>query len=148
MRRALGVMAVAVVLLGACAAPTGTGGGAVGETEIRRGVVEQVTPVQIASNHHTGIGAVLGGAVGLGLGSLIGNGTGRDVAMALGALGGGALGNEAQKRYDQPVAGEQIVVRLASGVLVAVTQPDRGLLRVGQAVYVEGSGEGARVVPR
>ena len=142
----LGMMVAVVLLLAACAAPYG--GQGPGEVELRRGVIEQITPVSIASNHHTGIGAVLGGAVGLGLGSLIGNGTGRDVAMALGALGGGALGNEEQKRYDQPVAGVQIIVRLANGVLVAVTQPAAGFLSVGQAVYVEGSGEAARVVAR
>ncbi|MEF9997075.1 MAG: glycine zipper 2TM domain-containing protein [Burkholderiaceae bacterium] len=145
MRQVLGTMAISVLLLGACAAPSG---GGVGETEIRRGVVEQITPVQIDSNHQTGLGAVVGSVVGLGVGSLIGAGTGRDVAMVLGALGGGLAGNEVQKRRDQPLAGEQVLVRMQNGVLVSVTQANRGVLRVGQAVYVEGNGEGARVVPR
>ena len=68
-----------------------------GEREIRSGVIEQITEVQMASNHHRGIGAVVGGVAGLGLGSLIGAGTGRDVAMVLGAVGAALTGNEIQK---------------------------------------------------
>ena len=59
-----------------------------GEMEIRQGVIEQMMPVQIQSNHHRGVGAIVGGLGGLGIGSLIGGGTGRDVAMVVGALGG------------------------------------------------------------
>jgi outer membrane lipoprotein SlyB len=39
-------------------------------------------------------------------------------------------------------------VRVRSGVLVAITQPVDARLKVGQRVYIEGSGEGARVVPQ
>ena len=136
--------AVLVLVLAACAAP----GPQPGEMEIRRGVIEQITPVQIQGNQHQGVGAVVGGLAGLGIGSLIGGGTGRDVAMVLGTVGGALVGNEVQKRHDRPVAGEQIIVRNSSGVLVSVTQPAGAGLRVGQRVYNEGSGEGARVVPQ
>ncbi len=137
---------VAILALGmmACAAA----GAQVGETEIRRGTVEQITPVQIASNHHQGVGAVVGGLAGLGIGSLIGGGTGRDVAMVLGTIGGAVGGNEIQKRHDQPVQGQQLIVRTSSGVLVAITQPVNPELRVGQRVYIEGNGDGARVRPQ
>ena len=64
-----------------------------GETEIRSGVIEQITEVQIASNHHRGVGAVVGGVAGLGLGSLVGGGTGHDVAMVAGTVGGALAGN-------------------------------------------------------
>ena len=117
-----------------------------GEMEIRQGVIEQITPVQLQTNHHRGLGAIVGGLGGLGIGSLIGGGTGRDVAMVAGALGGALLGNNVQKRYDQPVPGQQIIVRLKSGVLIAVTQPVDTSLKTGQRVYIEGSGEGARVI--
>lgn len=70
----------ALAVLGVCAAASAQ----TGETEIRRGVVEQITPTQIQSNHHQGVGAVVGGLAGLGIGSLIGGGTGRDVAMVVG----------------------------------------------------------------
>ena len=85
---------------------------------------------------------------GLFLGSLIGAGTGGDVAMVLGALGGPITGNEIQKRRDTPEPGQQIIVRVTSGVLVMVTQPVDSRLRQGMAVYIEGNGDGARVIPR
>lgn len=119
-----------------------------GTTEIRQGVIEQITQVQLQSNQHRGLGAIVGGLGGLGIGSLIGGGTGRDVAMVAGALGGALFGNNVQKRYDQPVPGQQIIVRMKSGVLVSVTQPTDPSLFTGQAVYIEGNGEGARVIPR
>ncbi len=133
-----------VLLLAACAAP----GSQSGSMAIRQGVIEQIMPTQIQSSHHTGVGAVVGGLAGLGIGSLIGGGTGRDVAMVAGAIGGTIAGGELANRYSQPVAGQQIVVRTTSGVLVSVTQPVTPGLRVGQRVYIEGSGESARVLPQ
>src|SRR5262249_24434264 len=94
-----------------------------GPMEVPQGVIEQITPTPIHANHHPGIGAIIGGLGGLGIGSLIGAGTGRDVAMVAGALGGALMGNNVQKRYEQPVEGQQIIVRITNGVLVAVTQP-------------------------
>ncbi|MNH36916.1 hypothetical protein D3C79_977590 [compost metagenome] len=101
------------------------------------------------TNHDSGVGAILGGIGGLGLGSLIGQGTGRDVAMVAGALAGAAGGNYVEKKkYDQPVDAQQIIVRTQSGVLVSVTQPINPTLRKGMNVYVEGAGNEARVVPQ
>lgn len=119
-----------------------------GETQLREGRIEQITPIDIASNHHQGLGAVLGGLGGLGIGSLIGGGSGRDVAMVVGAIGGAVAGNEVQRRNAQPIPGQQIIVRLYNNVLVQVTQPMGPFLQVGQPVFVEGYGENARVVPR
>ena len=119
-----------------------------GEMEIRQGVIEQITETQLQTNQHRGLGAIIGGLGGLGIGSLIGAGTGRDVAMVAGTLGGALLGNNVQKRYDQPTPGQQIIVRVKSGVLVQITQPLDPNLRPGQRVYIEGNGEGARVVPQ
>jgi len=116
--------------------------------EIRRGVIEQITAVQIQTDHQPGVGAILGGAAGIGIGSLIGAGTGRDVAMVAGAIAGGLVGNEVQKKHDQPIAGQQIIVRMSNGVLVSVTQPVNPALRQGQRVYIEGNGNSARVVPQ
>jgi len=119
-----------------------------GEMEVRQGVIEQITAVQIPTNHHKGLGAIIGGLGGLGIGSLIGAGTGRDVAMVAGTLGGALLGNDIQKKRDQPEQGQQIIVRLKSGVLVQITQSVDPRLLPGMRVYVEGSGEGARVIPQ
>jgi outer membrane lipoprotein SlyB len=136
--------AALALTLTACAAP----GGQPGEAELRSGIIEQITPVQLQSNQHAGVGAVVGGLAGLGIGSLIGGGSGRDVAMVLGTVGGAVAGHQVQKKYDQPVAGQQIVVRTTNGVLVSVTQPANPGLRQGQKVYIEGSGEDARVIAR
>jgi outer membrane lipoprotein SlyB len=127
-----------------CAAP----GPDYTEQEVRQGTIEQITPVNIANNQAQGLGAILGGAAGVGLGSLIGAGTGRDVAMVAGAIGGAIVGNEVQRNNTQPIPGEQIIVRTSHGVLVAVTQPVGPPLRVGQRVYLQGSGENTRVIPQ
>lgn len=141
-RLTVGVAAVALaLLLSACAAPPPQ------PVEIRQGVIEQIIPTQIASNHHQGVGAVIGGLAGVGIGSLIGGGTGRDVAMIAGAVGGALAGNEIQKKQEQPIPAQQIIVRTSSGVLVVVTQPDGPRLYVGQRVYLQGNGEQARVTP-
>lgn len=146
MKRFLARVPVAILVLGltACGSP----GPQPGEMEIRRGTIEQINAVQLASNHHQGVGAVVGGLAGLGIGSLIGAGTGRDVAMVLGTVGGALAGNEIQKKHDQPVPGQQVIVRTSNGVLVAITQPVNPVLRVGQRVYIEGNGDGARVLPQ
>jgi len=133
-----------ILALTACAVP----GPQPGEIQIRAGVIEQITLVQLQSNHHPGVGAVVGGVIGLGLGSLIGGGSGRDVAMVLGTVGGAVVGNEIQKKHDQPIPGQQIIVRTSSGVLVSVTQPVNPNLFAGQGVFIEGNGENARVVAR
>ena len=144
MRSLTAVLAfVLAVVLGGC---QGMGGSQPVPVEVRSGKIEQITPVQLEGDHDVGLGAILGGVAGAGLGSLIGAGTGKDVAIAAGAIGGAFLGNYAQKKYESKQPGEQIVVRLTSGVLVVVTQPVGSYLRVGQRVYVEGAGQSARVV--
>jgi outer membrane lipoprotein SlyB len=139
--RRLGALVLALTLA-ACASPEPA------PLEIRSGVIEQINPTQIASNQHQGVGAVVGGLAGVGIGSLIGGGTGRDVAMVAGAVGGALVGNEVQKRNAQPIAGEQVIVRTSTGVLVVVTQAVGVPLRVGQKVFIQGYGESARVTPQ
>ena len=58
------------------------------------------------------------------------------------------LGNNVQKRCDQPVPGQQIIVQLKSGALVQITQPFDPNLQPGQRAYIEGNGESARVIPQ
>lgn len=139
---------LSITLITACV-PFDAGSGGAGEMEIRSGKIEQITQTQMQTNHDSGVGAILGGLGGLGLGSLIGRGTGRDVAMVAGALAGAAGGNYAEKKqYDQPKDAQQIIVRTNSGVLVSVTQPINPSLSKGMNVYVEGSGSEAKVVPQ
>jgi len=75
----LSAFALALIL----AACVGPGIQAEQPMEIRHGVIGQITLVQLPSNHHMGVGAIVGGMAGLGIGSLIGAGSGRDVAMVL-----------------------------------------------------------------
>jgi len=137
-------MMLVAVLLAACA----TQPPQADQMRIREGVIEQITPTQIQGSDHAGVGAILGGIAGIGLGSLIGQGTGRDVAMAAGAIGGTVAGAQAGRNFATPIAGQQIFVRTTSGVLVEVTQPVDHSLRVGQNVWIQGNGENARVIPR
>jgi outer membrane lipoprotein SlyB len=138
---------IVTATLSACAGNgMGMGGGNPPPEEIRAGHIEQITNVQVQHPHELGIGAILGGAGGAAIGSLIGAGTGRDVAIAVGALAGAVGGQYAQNRYEKPQPAQQIVVRLNSGVLVVVTQPPNYNLYKGERVYVEGSGSTAHVV--
>jgi len=137
------LVTILVVSLAGCASGGMGMGGASAPVEVRQGRIEQITEVQVHHPHELGVGAILGGAGGAAIGSLIGAGTGRDVAIA-GAVGG----QYAQNRYDKPQSAQQIVVRLNSGVLVVVTQPRNPELRKGERVYVEGSGPSAHVVPQ
>jgi outer membrane lipoprotein SlyB len=135
--------AMAVFLAG-CAVPASQQA----SVSIRQGKIEQISPTEIPTSHHAGVGAVLGGLAGVGIGSLIGGGTGRDVAMVVGAIGGSMAGGQIAERYSKPLEGQQIFVRVDSGVLVEVTQPVTPGLRVGQRVFIQGNGEAARVLPQ
>ncbi|HEX6827537.1 MAG TPA: glycine zipper 2TM domain-containing protein [Burkholderiales bacterium] len=139
--------ALTLVLAFVLAGCAGTGGYQA-PPEVRQGKIEQITAVQLEHPHQLGVGAILGGAAGAGLGSLIGAGTGKDVAIAIGAIAGAVGGQYAENKYESKKPGQQIVVRLGSGVLVVVTQASNPALYVGQNVYVEGSGQSAMVVPR
>lgn len=143
--------AMAISTLVACGSTGGGmmgGGGPPPPVEIRTGVIEQITETQVKSTHDQGLGAIVGGIAGAGIGSLIGAGTGRDVAIAAGAIAGVIGGNMAQNRYfDKPQAAQQLIVRLNSGVLVAITQAPNPALARGMRVYVEGQGHEARVLP-
>ncbi len=140
--------ALLALTLAACAQMGGMMGGASAPQEIRQGRIEQITSVQLEHPHDLGVGAILGGAGGAALGSLIGAGTGRDVAIAIGAIAGAAGGQYAENKYESKKPGQQIVVRLNSGVLVVVTQAPNPRLSVGQRVYIEGSGSTAQVLPQ
>jgi outer membrane lipoprotein SlyB len=145
-KRTTGLVATLIVACaaGGCAAPVDVPV----EQVIRQGVVEQVTEVPLPSPSHVGVGAVVGGLSGLGIGSLLGGGGGRDVAMVLGAIGGGLIGNQIEENRTLPMDGQEVIVRTQSGVLISVVQPFVPGLYPGRGVYVEGSGQMARVLPR
>ena len=143
------IAVLAALTMVACSSQGGVmGSSAPAPVEIRTGVIEQITQTEVKSTHDQGLGAIIGGVAGAGLGSLIGAGTGRDVAIAAGAIAGAIGGNVAQNRYfDKPQPAQQVIVRLQSGVLIAITQPVNPALARGMRVYVEGTGHEARVLP-
>ena len=119
-----------------------------GATEVIAGEGMIVTAGGIDSHIHFICPQQIEEALASGVTTMIGGGTGRDVAMVLGTVGGAFAGHAVQQRYEKPVPGQQIIVRTTNGVLVSVTQPANVNLRQGQKVYIEGSGEDARVVAR
>ena len=145
--RILGVTLIGA-LLGACAAGSQMGQSTtqLGEQQIQLGNIVQIDPVTLEGDHQLGLGAVMGAAAGGLLGSLVGGGSGRDVAIVIGAIGGGVAGNKVQNNYADKQAGSHIIVRLDNGVHVAVTQPLNASLYVGERVMIQGSGQSARVV--
>lgn len=144
MTHAIAVRAVAVLLLAVSfIAPAFAK-----ETSIREGVIEQITKVEIGTHHHHGLAAIIGAGVGYGMGGLVGKGHGRDIARVAGELIGAHEAEKEAEKGDADVPGEQFMVRLPNGVLVAITQAGTSNLRVGQEVLIEGAGDKARVVAR
>ena len=127
------------LVLAACATPPAA------PPEIRMGKIEQIQPTTIESDSHAGVGAVARRPGGRRHRQPDRRGTGRDVAMVVGAIGGTIAGSQVAKRYDRRSPGQQIFVRTTAGVLVEVTQPVNPGLQVGQRVFIQGNGEGARV---
>lgn len=139
--------------LAACASAIGRGGPELGEQSagsgeqsVRHGVVTRIEPVELEGDHQLGVGTILGAAAGGIIGHQIGGGSGRDVATVLGIIGGGLAGNAIQNRYVDRRPGQHISVRLNNGVSITVTQPADSALRVGDHVFIQGSGRDARVV--
>jgi outer membrane lipoprotein SlyB len=141
--------AVAALALTALAGCAGMGGGqALGEEQAFQGRVTHVKSVELAGDQPLGVGGVMGAVAGGLVGSAIGAGTGKDVAIVLGALAGGYAGQKIQNTYYDKRPGQHVMVQLDNGVAVAVTQPTPPEVRVGQRVWVQGSGADARVVPQ
>jgi outer membrane lipoprotein SlyB len=134
-------MGLCVLSLAGCAAQEPRAG----EQEVRLGKIARIESVMLESDRELGVGAILGGIAGGVLGHQIGSGTGNTVATVAGALGGAYAGKKAQDKYGERKPGQHILVNLDNGVTVGITQPVDSVLRVGDAVMIEGSGEDARV---
>ena len=103
----------------------------------RAGTVESIRQVD-KQKYASGAGAVVGGLVGLGLGSLIGGGSGRTAAMIVGAGGGALVGNEMQKNQTELIW--EIGVRYDDGSYGTITQTQAPGLRIGDRVRVTDTG--------
>jgi len=103
----------------------------------RVGTIESIHQVD-KQKYASGAGAVVGGLVGLGLGSLIGGGSGRTAAMIVGAGGGAIVGNELQKNQTELIW--EIGVRYDDGSFGTITQTQAPGLRIGDRVRVTDTG--------
>ncbi|MDX5364025.1 MAG: glycine zipper 2TM domain-containing protein [Pseudazoarcus pumilus] len=145
-----GVIALALValLLGGCA--SGLGGNTYERGEARRamevemGTVESVRAVRLEGTKSP-VGTIAGGAVGGIAGSSIGGGSGRNIAMVLGAVAGGLAGSAIEEGATRS-NGVEVTVQLDSGRLIAVVQEDQGENFVpGQRVRLVKDGRTTRV---
>jgi outer membrane lipoprotein SlyB len=81
-----------------------------------------------------GMGPFVGGLAGLGLGSLVGDGTGRAAAQIVGALGGAYAGERIQNSYTVPAY--DIAVRYPNGETQTIHQSTPPALQIGDKVRV------------
>ncbi len=142
---------VVVALIGGCAEMDRWGGPRYGETtgsvagqSERDGTITALENVQVDDAYRLGVGTAVGAVAGGLLGSAVGDSTTSTVA---GAVLGGAAGTYGESKLSKRDA-QRITVEMATGGRVTITQPADSRLSAGMKVRVEGSGEGARVVPR
>jgi len=99
------------------------------------GYVESVREVAVAGKTQ-GIGAAGGVGIGAILGNKVGESTGnKGLATVLGAVGGGIVGNEIEKRQRETKQWE-ISVRLDNGTTKTVTSPSQPFWNAGDRVRV------------
>jgi len=136
-----------IALLSACA--TGVGGDDYSRDQTRReqtvrlGVVDSVREVKIEGTR-SGVGAVAGGVVGGAAGSTVGQGRGSTVGAVLGSVAGGVAGQAAEQGATRQT-GLEIMVKLDSGRLIAVTQAADESFKPGDRVRVLSDGATTRV---
>jgi len=149
-RMALTLMILAG-LVGGCADMGNLGGTKYGESSgtmasqsERDGTIARLENIQVDSNYKLGVGTAAGAVAGGLLGAGLGDST---TATVVGAVVGGVAGTYAESKYSKRDA-QRITVNMATGGTVTITQPVDNRLSEGMRVWVEGSGENARVVPR
>jgi outer membrane lipoprotein SlyB len=140
-----------VALLGGCADMGSMGGTKYGETggtavnvADRYGTIAQLDTIQVDDNYKLGVGTAVGAVAGGLLGAGVGDST---TATVTGAILGGVAGTYAESKVVKKDA-QRVVLDMATGGRLTITQPVDARLRNAMQVRVEGSGENARVVPR
>lgn len=144
MTRRLKIALLTVCVLGAGCAANSTADRKGGEeVDVRMGVVEEVRRVPLPASGGY-VGAIGGGAVGGIAGGTVGSGRGSAAAAVAGAVAGSiagrALENAASARE-----GLEIAVRLDSGTLILVLQPEGESFKAGERVRVLSSTKSTRV---
>lgn len=140
-----------LVLVGGCSEMGTMGGPRYGETSStparqsdRYGTITRLERVKVDDSYKLGVGTAVGAVAGGILGSEIGDSTGATVA---GAVLGGLAGTYGESKLVKKNA-QKITVGMDTGGRVTILQPENSRLREGMKVWIEGSGENARVLPR
>jgi outer membrane lipoprotein SlyB len=125
---------LACALVAGCAANSGSNRNAGEELDVRTGVVEEVRRVPLpASGGYTGS---IGGAAAGGIaGGTMGSGRGSQAASVFGAVAGSVAGRALENSMTAK-EGLEISVRLDSGSLLLVLQPDGEAFKPGEHVRV------------
>jgi outer membrane lipoprotein SlyB len=111
---------------------------------VLEGVVVQTRNIAIQPTTTSNIAsASIGGAIGAAIGSRIGGGQGRMLATTLGGIIGAATGKIAGDAFSG-TQGQELIIRMNSGVLMSITQSESNLMP-GQQVYLVESGGKIRV---
>lgn len=106
------------------------------------GSIEEIRQITHAGKG-SGLGATTGAIVGGAIGSNFGKGHGRTLVSILGAVGGGVLGNEIEKKGRSQTA-YQIGVRMQNGELRQIETATEPVWRVGDPVRISDD----NIVPR
>jgi outer membrane lipoprotein SlyB len=113
------------------------------EQEVRLGVVESVRQVPLPGSGGM-IGTIGGATVGGVAGGTIGSGRGSSAGAVLGTVVGSVAGR-ALEAAATGKEGLEISVRLDSGRLIAIVQPDGESFKPGERVRVVTGAKGSRV---
>lgn len=114
----------------------------------RLGTIEAIRQVQIQADSPTGnlLGTVGGAVIGGLIGNQVGGGSGRNIATAIGAIGGGAAGAKTEQAMNRIPAWE-MEIRMDDGQQMVMVQKADREFNSGQRVRLVGNGAKQKVVP-
>jgi outer membrane lipoprotein SlyB len=114
------------------------------ERDVRMGVVEEVRRVPLPASSGGFVGT-LGGATAGGIaGGSVGSGRGRQASSAVGAIAGSVAGRALESAVSA-TEGLEISIRLDSGSVILVLQPDGETFKPGERVRVSSGARGTLV---
>lgn len=122
----------------------GESSGTVANQTERQGRIDAIEIIEVDEDYKFGVGTAVGAVAGGLLGSKVGDSTAATVA---GAAIGAAAGTYAESRMNKTDA-QRVTVLMGTGGQVTIDQPVDSRLEDNMNVWVVGSGETARVVPR
>ena len=114
------------------------------ERDVRMGVVEEVRRVPLPASSGGYVGTIGGAAAGGIAGGAVGSGRGRQSASVIGTIAGSVAGRALESAVSA-TEGLEISVRLDSGSVILVLQPDGETFKPGERVRVSSGAKGTLV---